>query len=159
MKLAYFILFLFFELVACNSASEESKVTKMKASDIKVGPVIHDSLTSEQIEKIKKIQTIFAEVYPVSLEETITNFKRDQNPNKEINIWLSMADAYFRFTSSNANVDSTKKQEAFNLLLLRSMMTDKEALEEAKVKSLSNREVTEILQYYNSIHKPVTVAE
>lgn len=157
MKLIYPLLLFCFGVIACNSSKREGEVVTMKASDIEMGPVVHDSLTSDQMEKAKKIQATFAEVYPVSLEETVTNFKRDLNVDKEIAIWLNMANAYQSFISKNAITDSVKKQEAYKLLLLRSMMEENKAIEESGTKGLSNKEIKELFQYYTSAPSPITV--
>jgi hypothetical protein len=146
-------------LSACDSPKEKPEVEKVNSKDIHMGPVVHDSLNATQLEKITKIQKTFAEVVPSSLEETITNFKRDQNPDSEIEIWLQMADAYERFTQKNPTLDSAKKNEAFKLLLLRSMMSDKEAIEEAKTQHLSKAQISDLLRYYHSEPSPIRITQ
>jgi len=91
------------------------------------------------MEKVRRIQKSLREVYPVFLEETVTNFKRDHNPDKEIAIWLNMASAYEKFINRHPGADSLKKQEAFKLILLRSMMSDREAIQQAGLKALNKR--------------------
>jgi hypothetical protein len=140
-----------------SGSKDEPETVTMNAKDIQLSPVVHDSLTSEQLEKVKKIHSVFSEVDSSSLETTITNFRRDMNPDKEIAIWLSMADAYEKFTSNNSKIDLNKKQDAFKLILLRSMMPDDEAINQGKIKYLSDKEIREILRYYNESPTPVTV--
>jgi hypothetical protein len=158
-KLIYTITLLIVGFIACDSPQDKPKEITMNSKDISVGPVVHDSLSSDQLDKVMRIQKIFAEVYPVSLDETVTNFKRDLNPDKEIQIWLNMAAAYQEFISRNSAIDSSKKQDVFNLLLLRSMMPDEEAIKESKVKHLSDQEIAEVLRYYKSAPSPITVKE
>jgi hypothetical protein len=158
MKLHLLTTIAFVGLIACDSP-EEPKVEKVNSNEISVGPVIQDSLSKEQLEKIGQIQKTFAEVYPASLEETITNFKRDQNPDREIEIWLQMATAYKMFKEKHAKLDSAAKNEAFELLLLRSMMPDEEAIKEAKVQVLNDAQISELLHYYNSQPSPIRVSE
>ena len=157
MKISCFILLFGLYAVSCNTSKDKSQIVTMNAKDITVGPIVHDSLSSDQLEKIKKIQQTFSEVYRTSLEETITNFKRDQNPDKEIQIWLNMAGAYEKYTDKYSSADSAKKSEAFTLLLLRSMMPDEDAIKEAKLKYLSPQETNYILHYYTSTPVPVTI--
>ena len=159
MKLFLLTIIIILGLTACDSPKEEPTVEKINSKDINVGPVVHDSLNKKQLEKIAKIQETFAEVYPTSLEETITNFKRDQNPDREIEIWLQMATAYEKFIRNNAKLDSVRKNEAFKLLLLRSMMSDKEALNEAKLQALNKLQISELLGYYNSEPSPIRIKE
>jgi hypothetical protein len=116
-------------------------------------------LSAGQIEKITKIQTAFAEVNPSSLEETITDFKRDRNPDNEIAIWLAMANAYERFTSKNVGVPLDKKKEAYKLILMRSMESEADAKAKSNLKLLTDREVAEIFSYYTLEAKPITVEQ
>lgn len=50
-----------------------------------------------------------------------------------------------------------KKQEAYKLILLRSMMTEEEAKKKAELKILNDSEVSEIFFHYNKAPKPITV--
>ncbi|MFN3852616.1 MAG: hypothetical protein ACK4NY_24525 [Spirosomataceae bacterium] len=123
----------------------------MNPNDIQVNEVVHDSLTTAQIDKIKTIQSTFVEVYPVSLEETITNFKRDQNPDNEIDIWLQMADAYKKYLSTKqGKLDLNTKKEVYMLILSRSMMSDEEAITNTKLTILTVKEAKEVLSYYTA---------
>jgi PBP1b-binding outer membrane lipoprotein LpoB len=69
------LLFLF----SCSSEEEKETVTEenvqtIDPNKVELGPIVHDSLSGDQLEKIKKIHSTFEEVYPISLEETINNF-------------------------------------------------------------------------------------
>eukprot|EP01035_Chromulina_nebulosa_P055322 gene55322-75815_t len=111
---AFLLLTIFgFTLFSCktNDKSENSKVQTINANDLTLSPVVHDTLNSDQIERITKIQRAFSEVNPSTLEETITNFKRDRNPDNEIAIWLAMANAYEKFTAKNTSININKKKE------------------------------------------------
>lgn len=73
-----------------NDKVENPNVQTINTNDLTLSPVVHDTLNSDQIEKITQIQKAFSEVNPSTLEETITNFKRDRNPDNEIAIWLAV---------------------------------------------------------------------
>jgi hypothetical protein len=150
MKLSISSFFIVLGLIACDSPKEKSRVEKINEKDISPSSVKHDTLSKEQLVKITKIQKTFADVYPANLEETVTNFKRDQNPDREIEVWQQMASAYEMFLKNNTSLDSAEKNEAFMLLLLRSMMPDKEAIQEANVIVLNKGQFTELLKYYKS---------
>jgi hypothetical protein len=48
------------------------------------------------------------------LEETITDFKRDLNPDNEIKIWLTMAEAYQNYLDSKKEkIDLNTKIEVY----------------------------------------------
>jgi hypothetical protein len=116
-------------LISCTGQKiNHSSIESTTIENIAQGPIIHDSLSDEQLENITYIQKTFFEVYPVSLDETISNFKRDQNPGNEINIWLNMAETFQLFVIENSEKEKIDaRQEAFKLILMRSMMSEKEA--------------------------------
>ncbi|HEY8915610.1 MAG TPA: hypothetical protein VIM87_04200 [Chitinophaga sp.] len=158
-NISLFILILVLATAACktNTNSDHSNVQTVNPGDLTLSPVAHDTLSADQIEKIKRIQAAFAEVNPGSLEETITNFKRDRHPDGEIAIWLAMANAYEQFISKHAGAPLDKKKEVYKLILLRSMESETDAKANAKLKLLTNKEVAEIFSYYSLEAKPITV--
>ena len=69
-----------------------------------------------------------------------------------------MADAYERFTSrTEKSIGYDKKNEAYELVLLRSMMTEQEVLARSTPKFLTKEEVKEVLSYYTDIPQPLKV--
>ena len=136
---------------------EKAAVERMNVGEITQGPIVLENLSSAQLEKIMKIQRVFAEVNPSTLEETIDDFKKDQNPDNEIAIWLAMANAYEKFTSKNKTLDMNKKEEAYKLILMRSMENEADAKAETNLKFLTDKEVAEIFSYYALEARPITV--
>jgi hypothetical protein len=103
---------------------------------------------------------VFAEVYPVSLEETIVNFRRDQHPDSEIDIWLKMADAYEKYLASKqGKLDLKLKNEVYKLILCRSMESDDEAIANAKLTILTEKEARDVLSYYTAKPDPIDVVK
>ena len=150
MKIHLLIAMLFVGLVSCKTKSKEDTVTReMEIKDLKLNDVVHDSLTTKQIKAIERILRTFSEVNSNTLEETIDNFKRDQRPDREIAVWLTMADVYEHFTLHKGTaIDHNKKDEAYELILLRSMMTEEEVIDKFDFKYLSTDEVKAILDEY-----------
>jgi hypothetical protein len=153
MKNYVYFLFLFI-LISCNKREEQ--IQKVDPDTIKINEVVHDSLTSEQIEKIKTIHSAFAEVDKNSLEQTITDFKRDLDPDSEIEIWLQMANAYQNYLSKNKK-NLNEKKEVFKLILSRSMMNPEDAIENSNLKLLSKKDAEEVLSFYTYVPKPLNV--
>lgn len=108
---------------------------------------VHDPLTPIQIKEIERIHTAFSEVNSRSLDQTIKYFRGYQNPSKEIAGWLKMADAYERFTLRKHIEEYDKKYEAYQLILRRSMMTERDVIEKVDIIYLTKDEVKEILGY------------
>ena len=153
-KLLLIIISIIF-LTACNERNELKTIDPNK---IKLNEVVHDTLTSEQIKKITKIHSIFKEVDTTSLENVITNFKRDLNPNSEIDIWLQMANAYESYMSGK-NRTLEQKKEIYKLILSRSMMSSEEVLENLELKEMSQPEAKEVLSHYRENPIPIRVYE
>ena len=154
MKKYIFIALLAVSVISCK----ENKGPHSNNESLVPGPIVHQSLTEAQLDKIKYIQETFYEVYPVTLDKTIENFKRDQHPDNEINVWLNMAKAFLPFAEKNAGQDKFKtRQEAFKLILMRSMMSEKEAIQSAELKVLTEGEIQEILSNYTLEAKPIQV--
>jgi hypothetical protein len=146
MKVFILILILVPVLDACNNhptANTGSTVTDTSYSI----RVIEDTLSDIQLEKITRIQAIFSEVYPVSLDETISDFKKDPDRDRQIQMWMKMADAYESYVKSRKEVDAARKKEAFTLILSRTMMGPEQAVANAKLKLLSEQDIREILSY------------
>jgi len=150
-------LFSFFS--SCTSdKKEEAKTILVDPNSLTPSEIVHDSLSATQIEKIKQIQLTFAEVDPISLEETITNFKRDAHPDSEIAIWLSMAEAYqkyLKFRTQKTTLDI--KKEVYKLILSRSMMSSEEAIKNTDLKFLTKGEAEEVLAFYSNEPDPIHV--
>jgi hypothetical protein len=55
-------------------------------------------------------------VYPISHQEWLDGFQRDQSPEKQIAIWEQISSAYTAFLSQN-EISAECHREAFALLL------------------------------------------
>jgi len=146
-------------LFSCKENTKSNnniKVTNIE--DLIPGPIVNDSLSKKQLDQIKNIHQTFIEVNPISLKETISNFKRDQNPDNEIFIWLNMAKVFKAFTLENVEHQKLEvKKEAFKLILMRSMMSEKEAINKADLKLLNENKAKEILKNYSLDKKPIKI--
>ncbi|KZS38733.1 hypothetical protein AWE51_14190 [Aquimarina aggregata] len=158
MKSLLFIVSIFL-LTACqNTKQGNSEYQNIEIEKLTPESVVHEKLTEKQLGSIKRIHETFREVYPVSLEQTITNFKRDQHPDNEIEVWLAMADSYKEFSSKNRGDDQLeKRKEGFKLILMRSMMSEEEVLKQIDVKLINNKEIIEIFDTYKLGKIPIKI--
>ena len=113
-------------------------------------------LTQEQKHRITLINKVFAIVFPQSKKETIEDFSRDHNPDREIKIWEHMAKAFMK-VSENLFVDDKFKREAFALLLMRSMKNTNDVLREIKLDSINKKQAGALLKAYELKPKPIRV--
>ena len=159
MKKLLLIAFLPLLFMSCGeSGTTDSNVQTVNIEDLTPGPIAHETLTEDQLNKIGFIQESLSEVYPVSLDETITNFKRDQNPDNEINIWLKMVNAYQAFATINSEAEKLEsRKEAFKLILMRSMMPADQAITSSELKILTEDEIQGIMTTYNLDAAPIKV--
>lgn len=146
-------------LFSCKENTKSNNNIKItNIEDLIPEPIVNDSLSKKQLDQIKNIHQTFIEVCPISLEETISNFKRDQNPDNEISIWLNMAKVFKVFTLENVEHQELEvKKEAFRLILMRSMMSEKEAINKADLKLLNENKAKEILKNYSLDKKPIKI--
>ncbi|KAA1247033.1 hypothetical protein [Aquimarina sp. RZ0] len=151
---------LLFICIAIISCKEGKKPTyeNIEIEQIGPDPVVHESLTEEQLEKIKEIYNAFKEVYPISLQETIKNFKRDHHPDKEIELWSAMVTSYKKASSKNKGEDLLeKRKEIFRLILMRSVTSEEDVLKNLDLQTITKTEAKEILDSYQIDKKPIKI--
>ncbi len=157
--------FLFGITASCSSHESDSNVddtqTKgesefMDPNVILQGPVLRDTLSNEQMKQIDYLHATFKEVHTVSKEKWIEDFKRDQNPDQEIEIWSAMASTYNAYCSDK-NLDIDTRQEVFKVVLMRSMMEPKEVLEKSNLQKISHKEAMEVMNAYDIKAKPIRI--
>jgi len=148
-------------ITSCNSSNEDQQeIQKLDPNEIRMNEIVHDELTDEQLTKIKKIHSTFQEVDKTSLEQTITDFKRDLNPDNEIAIWLNMAEVYQNYLNSvNNTIDLNTKIEVYQLILSRSMMPDDEAIKNSNLTLLTKAEAEKVLEFYKAKPDPIDVVK
>lgn len=152
-------LFLFFciVLISCRDVKKPT-YEHIEIEQVTPGAVVHESLKEKQLEKIKGIHRVFEEVYPISLEETIRNFGRDHHPGKKIEIWSAMAESYKKASSKNQGTALLeKRKEIFRLILMRSVISEKEVLKNFDLQMITKAEANEILESYQIDKKPIKI--
>ena len=82
----------------------EEITPKIPSEEIELGPLLRDTLSPDLEEKIVFVHGVFKEVNPASLEKWKNDFKRDANPDKEIQIWIAMANAYEAYLKDKKRV-------------------------------------------------------
>lgn len=129
------------------AANNQGKVEWVDAKSIQPGPVQRESLSDEQMERIRALQATFAEVDPSSLEKWADGFKRDADPDNELQIWEHIANVYREYCRGK-QLSVIAKKDVHTLLLLRSMAPSDEVLKQVKLKELSRDEAAAVLKAY-----------
>ncbi len=91
-------------------------------------------LSKNQLKKIHSIHETFEEVYPISIDETISNFKHDLNINKEINLWVQMQKTFITVNQEKGYDNLEQRKEVFKLILMRTIMSREELQNNLKLK-------------------------
>lgn len=90
---------------------------KVLPDNIQKGPLRYPALPDAFVERVKAYKRILAEVEPAPLEDTLADFMRDANPERELAIWECIAAAYDGFVSEQPSVALAAKREAFRVLV------------------------------------------
>lgn len=121
---------------------------------VQAGPVLHDSLTSGQMERVRGLQKIFSEVDPSPVEKWAEDFRRDLNPERELSLWEGMASVYASYMASRKLTLDAKK-EVFQVVLMRSATSEEEALAHLKLKVLTEKDARVIMGLFTGKPQPV----
>ncbi len=147
-------------LILASCKEDQTEPEFIDSNKIEINEIVHDELTQEQLNNIKKIHSTFQEVDKISLEQTIEDFKRDLHPDNEIKIWLQMAEAYQSYLDyKNGDIDLNTKTEVYKLILSRSMMSDEQAIQNSDLKLLSKKDALKVLSFYKAKPDPIDVIE
>jgi hypothetical protein len=98
------------------------------------------------MERVRKLQAVFVEVDGQSVEQWVDNFKRDLNPDRELDIWETMGKAYTSYCSKQCTMSPEAKKEVYNVVLLRSMAPEKEVLERLELKVLTKDDAVAVMR-------------
>jgi hypothetical protein len=150
MKLIFPLYFIAMILGSCDSNEPVKSEAVIVSPTLIPSPEIKkDSLTAGQIEKIEAFYSKLKEVCGSSLEEMISNFKKDPNTDVEIASWTRIANAYQKCIHIwNYKPTLEMKKEIFQLMLNRSMTSDEEAIKSVKPVLLSEKEIQVVLTFY-----------
>jgi len=122
---------------------------------LRPGPVRRDALSAEQMARVTKLHETLKEVDPSTLDEWVDGFKRDINPDSEIQIWEAIAAAYAGYTGSH-KLDAEAKKDVFKVLLVRSAANEEGVLAHVELKVLSKQQAREVMSLYAAPARPIT---
>jgi TIR domain-containing protein len=91
-------------------------VKEMRASDIKVGPIQHETLSPDLISRIRLIRASLLDVYPHSMAFWMDGFKRDSHPSSEIAHWEHVASVYLEYLEMAKPISDEQRQKSFNFI-------------------------------------------
>jgi hypothetical protein len=137
----------FFGVSRENNAQEPKAAKLAELDSLQPGPIKNQELNPKQMERIYKLRGVLAEVERSPIEKWVENFKQDANPDKELTVWEKIADSYTRYCARKP-LSREAKEDVFQLLLLRSMASEREVLNHIKLKTLTVDEAKETLREF-----------
>lgn len=142
-------------LGACK-ADDRPKTAKVDPPRLKPGPIRRDELSPELVARITKLHDTFEEVDPSPLSRWLDDFKRDEHPENEVEIYEGMARAYTAFCRGRP-LSLDAKREVYAVVIQRSASPDAEVLKTIQPKAITIDDVKTILKSYDVPPKPITV--
>ena len=108
-------------------------------AQLKAGPIRHEALKEKQLERVTYLQSVFREVDPTPLEKWIEDFRRDENPDRDLSI--------------------AAKKEVYGVVLMRSGAPDAEVLKHLNLKKLTLQDAKEIMALFSTEPAPIRVVK
>jgi hypothetical protein len=142
-------------VLGCKS-EEPAKNVRVDPSTLQPGPVQHEAVSQDVIARIMRLHETFKEVDASPLSTWLDNFKRDQNPEREVEIYEAIARAYTGFAAGR-QLSLEAKREVYGVLIQRSAATDDDVLVNIEVKAITLDDVKALLKLYDRPAAPIRI--
>ena len=126
---------------------EDGKVVQFNIANVDRAPHQRDSLTEDQIERVKRFRRVLGEGDLMTFEEHVDNLCRDLDPERELLTWEHIAEAYHSYTLERT-LPRDQKRYAVTVLILRSAQTDAEVIASLQQGGMLRPVAREILKHY-----------
>ena len=127
-----------------------NEIVWVNAADLKQGGYQHPPFSEDVRALLRTIKERLDEVYPHTMEFWEDGFRRDQNAEREIALWLHLSKIYSEFASETPRTMQEKK-DAFRLLTGCSTATRETVLEIAKPVTLDATTIKRLIDaFYGS---------
>jgi hypothetical protein len=120
-----------YENLIMQSATSRSlvKMGRIDPSELKSGPIRHHDLPASLLIRIQNIWFATSDICQDSLEQTIENFQRDLQPEKEVEIWEHIVGA-LQIASYYLDNGYHRRKELFSVLLRFSFGDNRQVAED-----------------------------
>ncbi len=79
-------------------------------------PIRHESLPAEMLEQIRSIYDVLGRYFNMSLEEFELGFRRDESPEIEADLWMSVTAAWIAYHEEHLNDELLSDAEERKLI-------------------------------------------
>jgi len=118
---------------------------KAGSMDASKDPLLHGPLGRDMKDQMKYLETVFHEVFPQSAQGWEKGFRQDANPEREIALWLKMAEHYQYHTQSPV-LSIKAKQEYFQIILQYVTSGEKHVRKLVQLEEVSRNEMKEVIR-------------
>lgn len=105
-----------------------SKRKRIDPKKLRPGPIRHESLPPDMLEKIKAIYDVIGPYFGKTLEQFEINFMRDMHPETEVAIWCSITAAWLayheKFLNDEDQPDEDEKKLLSSLIVISTGVED-----------------------------------
>jgi hypothetical protein len=112
----------------------------------------NSELSDAQIRRITWVQSTLEEVYPVSLDQTLDNFRRDQSPENEIRLWEHMTDLFEQELGERPGADVEERKLLFRVILACSFSANVNDILGTLPQAKGLPELLRVVQSFNELH-------
>jgi hypothetical protein len=152
----------FIAFAVCFVASSQSSIAQstvtVNPKEIQFSGYRHKELPPALLKRIKATTDTFESIDGVSYEQAVDLYKRDLNPEENLELWEEMVKAYKSFCKSRCR-SPEERMDVYRSLLLRTMFEEQEALKRANLKVLRPSEAIAVMKLYRLPPKPIDVVQ
>jgi len=152
----YRLLYIFIFSIFSFACLADTKNMTVNPNEIEMNEYVHNSLPKEMLKRIRATTEVFEIVDGISYEKAVDLYKRDYDPESNLQIWEEMARVYTEFCKFRCK-DKEERMDVYRILLLRSMWDEKNTLARAQVNVISNDDAKRLVQQYKLKPQPIEV--
>jgi hypothetical protein len=140
-----------------SSSSGDASVQWRDPKSLLPQPSRSSGLSAEQKRRVEKLQSVLVEVDESSVAKWEEDFEKDRDPERELQTWESIADAYQTYCLSQS-LSTAQKREVVKLLLVRSTTAnEQEVLRRTPVATLTPAQAAAAVRAFKGRAAPIEV--
>jgi hypothetical protein len=104
--------------LAFRQAERDSPIMPSGPKPLSVGPIRHEKLSDELLQRVRLIRASLLSVYPRTMEFWLDGFRRDSHPSTEVQWWEHLSAALHEFLAMHDDsLSAVERRAAFDYLL------------------------------------------
>jgi len=128
---------------------ENGNWIEIPIEELGLGPIIHEELSEELLERIRKVYSEIKEFLNEPLETFEIAFMRDENPENEVDLWECIVDTYGIVKAMTQPQTQEERVSIFNTIIAMSVNA-------LTVEEEAQAGIAQIRKVFNTICKKLT---